>query len=547
MRLAEDEDENIRLIFVDAICINQTGTDERNIQVSLMGEIYKRAAKVMVWIDPSLSRWVVEELQRLAKVYIAQRLKTSSKNERPSQQLGNRRKEVYKLLKADGASDYLTFEFQPPPENGVQRILQIEEMQWPAPRSDSNDKSRSERSAAFARLQNFINVMITMNSYWNRLWIIQEVLLARELEFWFLTWKWPERNLTQPFTLGKAVAMVDSFSKGWTVWIHDAFKPRLLPDVINMATDFDKDLHFTQSHLPCQKNHEREVPTARHMVFNYLRADFQDQAKGIRLDFAQALTISHYAQCDRIEDRVLGIMGITRMHRAPHYGMSQELLFIDIAANYVAAVRPWGAWFAKAFDDPKYNLQPALRGLTAVIFAFEIPTAHAWVMLVFSIALDIFGFPSTESIDLAISYERMHVEAEFTDEDGKLKIPKTFYRSRNKTLQKLSRVRGESKMRKLMQIKDENGWIWCPLPTLDGGDARHGEHYLDWVNLIRARMMLVWHYYQEQDGQPHEVEPILSACWTTESVSPFDSVEPSNPKLNMTERLKLRTHRLFPA
>jgi hypothetical protein len=34
------------------------------------------------------------------------------------------------------------------------------------------------------------------------------------------------------------------------------------------------------------------------------------------------------------------------------------------------------------------------------------------------------------------------------------------------------------------------------------------------VDLIRARIMPVWHYYQEQNGDSHEVEPTLSPCWT---------------------------------
>ncbi|KAF2451893.1 hypothetical protein P171DRAFT_347652 [Karstenula rhodostoma CBS 690.94] len=38
------------LLWIDAICINQAEVGERNHQVGLMGEIYSRAAKVLVWL-----------------------------------------------------------------------------------------------------------------------------------------------------------------------------------------------------------------------------------------------------------------------------------------------------------------------------------------------------------------------------------------------------------------------------------------------------------------------------------------------------------------
>jgi hypothetical protein len=46
-----------RMLWVDAICINQGGTDdaitERNAQVAMMGEIYQKAARVLIWLGPA--------------------------------------------------------------------------------------------------------------------------------------------------------------------------------------------------------------------------------------------------------------------------------------------------------------------------------------------------------------------------------------------------------------------------------------------------------------------------------------------------------------
>jgi hypothetical protein len=42
-----------RLLFVDAICINQSSILEKNHQVQLMGEIYSKAYQVIVWLGQS--------------------------------------------------------------------------------------------------------------------------------------------------------------------------------------------------------------------------------------------------------------------------------------------------------------------------------------------------------------------------------------------------------------------------------------------------------------------------------------------------------------
>ncbi|KAF1850138.1 heterokaryon incompatibility, partial [Cucurbitaria berberidis CBS 394.84] len=42
--------EKVELLWVDAICINQTDIVEKNIQVMRMKEIYTKSARVLVWI-----------------------------------------------------------------------------------------------------------------------------------------------------------------------------------------------------------------------------------------------------------------------------------------------------------------------------------------------------------------------------------------------------------------------------------------------------------------------------------------------------------------
>lgn len=49
------EPTNDRLIWVDALCINQANYDERSQQVQLMGSIYEQAARVIVWLGEMFS------------------------------------------------------------------------------------------------------------------------------------------------------------------------------------------------------------------------------------------------------------------------------------------------------------------------------------------------------------------------------------------------------------------------------------------------------------------------------------------------------------
>jgi hypothetical protein len=49
------------LLWADAICINQSDINERNTQVKLMGEIYRTATRVHVWLGLDSPKGHVEE------------------------------------------------------------------------------------------------------------------------------------------------------------------------------------------------------------------------------------------------------------------------------------------------------------------------------------------------------------------------------------------------------------------------------------------------------------------------------------------------------
>ena len=66
LRQLRDEQE-VKKFWVDSICIDQTSHEERNQQVALMGDIYKRARQVVVWLGEGNPRTELA-MQRLLEI-----------------------------------------------------------------------------------------------------------------------------------------------------------------------------------------------------------------------------------------------------------------------------------------------------------------------------------------------------------------------------------------------------------------------------------------------------------------------------------------------
>ena len=46
------EQKETKSLWIDQICINQNNSDEKSVQVSIMGAIYRSAAQVTIWLGP---------------------------------------------------------------------------------------------------------------------------------------------------------------------------------------------------------------------------------------------------------------------------------------------------------------------------------------------------------------------------------------------------------------------------------------------------------------------------------------------------------------
>jgi hypothetical protein len=58
----------IRTLWVDAVCIDQTSDEEKSVQVAMMASIYHQATQVLTWLDlQPLKRWPVVTAFRLIR------------------------------------------------------------------------------------------------------------------------------------------------------------------------------------------------------------------------------------------------------------------------------------------------------------------------------------------------------------------------------------------------------------------------------------------------------------------------------------------------
>ncbi|CAN9174750.1 unnamed protein product [Alternaria sp. RS040] len=134
-----DYKSEMQWLWIDQICIDQSVVDERNHQVEMMSDIYRRASYVYVWLGKSDK--CIELAMRTIKTGFRNYYDHDPATNRP----GNRRQ-----LSRDKVAD-----------------------QDNKPISASGDESsRSELSGP--ALQRFFE-----SPYWLRLWIVQEIMLAR--------------------------------------------------------------------------------------------------------------------------------------------------------------------------------------------------------------------------------------------------------------------------------------------------------------------------------------------------------------------------------
>jgi hypothetical protein len=156
-------------MWVDAVSIHQANRRERSAQVSSMGSIYKKAQKVIAWLgEPD----VLSETAYLLKQQLLQ------------------------AQDGQGATHLLA------------ASLVIDKPLW-----QETTKTNFEPKSA---------LHIAKSRYWTRMWIIQEMALARELLFAYGSFLWTTRKMDQILMIiepyMESDSVLSSIKQSFTIW-----------------------------------------------------------------------------------------------------------------------------------------------------------------------------------------------------------------------------------------------------------------------------------------------------------------------------------------
>ncbi|KAH8648784.1 heterokaryon incompatibility protein-domain-containing protein [Tricladium varicosporioides] len=164
-------------LWIDAICINQQDIEERSHQVLRMNSIYSKAARVISWIgesseDDKLASHLMSTVGTQSEEHLyaraALRLGPNSQNSR-----------LEGVFTTGGVADELGFEDALRYDNRFATYQDYQTARW---------------YLNWIAFNKFLNA-----TYWKRTWIIQELVVAREIEirvgYLKIPWKWLEKTI----------------------------------------------------------------------------------------------------------------------------------------------------------------------------------------------------------------------------------------------------------------------------------------------------------------------------------------------------------------
>ena len=154
----------VRMIWIDALCINQANVDERNQQVMLMGHIYKNASEVLIWLGDD---------ERPVETP-------------PTTWYGDARdgEKIKVCFREDRADDQVSFDLAPKPSDMFIAFVFIQMMASDTHLYDlpffEGAKDSNPSFQITHRWEQLMRALqhLTALPWWNRVWILQETVLS---------------------------------------------------------------------------------------------------------------------------------------------------------------------------------------------------------------------------------------------------------------------------------------------------------------------------------------------------------------------------------
>lgn len=266
--------DRVQSLWVDAVCINQQDFDERTQQVQLMSRIYKSAATVLAWLGPEDHSLAYSTINLLAKEML-------------DATIGGFNEE--KLSRLDWLQDHPSL---------------------------CSDDSPRQSGSGFRNLAWSAVADLMRDPYWTRVWILQEVILARELVF-----------------ISNGLALVTwpilySFQKGFGVLRKNIRKLSLpRPDYLSSSVW----LALT-TELAGVSNIEQPC---------FARSIYRNRSEGPQTQNL-SWVISSFASGRKAtdpRDYIYGLLAVTEIPIVPNYSKTVSDVYIEYTAAWVEACR----------------------------------------------------------------------------------------------------------------------------------------------------------------------------------------------------------------
>ncbi|OBS23149.1 hypothetical protein FPOA_03706 [Fusarium poae] len=269
-------------LWVDAICINQSDTDERGQQVGRMRDIYQAAWHVAVWIGPS------DEHSRLAFLALHW-LSRESKREKPME---------------DFYRETFSLDLSP--------LVVI----WPTYESPM-------KKIVYETLFHFFT-----RPYWRRMWIVQEIAMGNPDTPVIcgdncISWK----------DLQGAVSLIAADEARFGRDVVGSVKPQLLS---GWAFEIGRDRVVEEREWAPERMWK--VPE----TITHLQKHQASNSRGDWRMLVQALNIVRDSLVTEERDRVYGVLGLKAItdslvwDKTPDYTMSLDQLYVDFTLSFVA-------------------------------------------------------------------------------------------------------------------------------------------------------------------------------------------------------------------
>jgi hypothetical protein len=287
-------------IFIDALCINQDDKTERQQQVLLMGDVYRTATRVVGWLGKWDDDLIGEEQKALCNHLAGFGWLV----------LGGRHRDQIQstLMMSDGDKvDLLDDQDAPTCRNIVNVALAY---------LDSDDILRAifcPTSPVYNFLCFFLWVL-AIQPWWSRVWVIQEVLLARSLvlRYGSLTLDWRALLVYLEFVMS---------CRQRSPWNDAAFRAASHPETVPLARAFVR---------PQTSRDPADALPALSDIITVLGARLHDREKARAHSFSFKEAFHRFSghNCGVLRDKVFGLMGLTRTGIPVEYGMPVAELYI---------------------------------------------------------------------------------------------------------------------------------------------------------------------------------------------------------------------------